>query len=214
MTHHDPIPDLGGLTRAELLRLLAGSAAACAGLELLGAPGALAAKKSKTKAAAHRHEITILQYALTLEQLGAAFYQAALHRIDLDDDTKTMATALRAHERAHTQFVAEQIRKLGGRPHPAVKFDFDRAVASQSAFLKTSATLEQLCVETLNGAIPLVHVRVLGALGEIVSVEARHAAWVRALRAQKPAPSATTPGISSATSRRRVNALRLTAKKL
>ena len=212
---HDPGDGSDGLTRAGVLRLLAGSAAASAGLELLVAPGASAKTKTKTKtkAAAHRREITLLQYALSLEYLGAAFYQAALHDLDLSDPTRTAAVALRAHERAHAQFVRAQIIELGGKPHPAEKFTFDKALATEASFLKTSARIEELCVETLNGATALVKSPVLGALAEIASVEARHAAWIRSLAGQKPAPVASTPAISTGASKTAFNKLHLTKEK-
>ena len=204
----------GGLTRAGVFRLLAASAAACAGLELITAPGALAARTSKRTTAADRRDITILQYALSLEYLGRAFYQAALHAVDLSDEAHTAALAFRAHERAHVQFVQAQIRKLAGKPHPAEKFDFGRATATQTAFLRTSAKVEEMCVETLNGAAPLVQTPVLAAIAEIVSVEARQAAWVRAILMRKPAPTATTPTLTAAKSKAAFNKLHLTKDKL
>jgi hypothetical protein len=201
-----------GLTRAGVLRLLAGSAAASAGLELLAAPGALAA--GKPKAAAHRKDLTVLQYALSLEYLGATFYQTALHAGDLTGDAQTAATAFRAHERSHVQYVAAQIRKLGGIPHPIETFDFGAATASESAFLKTSAHLEELCVETLNGAAAIVSTPTLTALATIISVEARQAAWVRAILARNPAPTAMTPALTAAKSKTAFNKLHLTKEKL
>jgi hypothetical protein len=211
------LPDNGdgvaasGLTRAGVLRLLGSSAAAAAGLELIAAPGAGAA--GKPKAAAHRKDITILQYALSLESLGAAFYQAALHAGVLTGDAHTAALAFRAHERSHVQYVAAQIRKLGGTPHKTESFDFGAATASQSAFLKTSAQLEELCVETLNGAAALVSTPVLTGLATIISVEARQAAWVRAILARNPAPTAMTPPLTAAKSKTAFNKLHLTKEK-
>jgi rubrerythrin len=202
-----------GLTRAGLLRLLAGSAAASAGLELLLTPGASAATRPKSKADAHRREITLLQYALSLEYLGASFYQAALHELDLSDGVHDAAFALRAHERAHEQTVKAQITKLGGKPHPTEKFDFHRALASEAAFLTTSARIEELCTDTFNGALALVSSPVLGMLAQIVSVEARHAAWMRALAGQSPAPFVATPARSTRASKTAFNKLHLTTKR-
>jgi hypothetical protein len=200
-----------GLTRAGVLRLLGSSAAAAAGLELLAAPGASAADKQK--AAAHRKDLTVLQYALSLEYLGAAFYQTALHTSHLTGDAQTAALAFRAHERSHVQFVQAQISKLGGTPHPTETFDFGAATANQSAFLKTSAQLEELCVETLNGAAAIVSTPTLTALATIISVEARQAAWVRAILARNPAPTAMTPALTAAKSKSAFNKLHLTKDK-
>jgi rubrerythrin len=202
-----------GLTRAGVLRLLAGSAAASAGLELLLAPGGSAATRPKSKADAHRREITLLQYALSLEYLGATFYQSALHELDLSDGVHNAALALRAHERAHEQTVKAQITKLGGKPHPIEKFDFHRALASETAFLTTSARIEELCTETFNGALALISSPLLGVLAQIVSVEARHAAWMRALAGQSPAPFVATPARSTRASKTAFNKLHLTTKR-
>jgi hypothetical protein len=210
-------PDSGGdvastgLTRAGVLRLLAGSAAASAGLELIAAPGAVAA--TKPTAAAHRKDLTVLQYALSLEYLGAAFYQTALHAGDLTGDAHTAALAFRAHERSHVQFVQAKIRAFGGTPHPTETFDFGAATASQSAFLKTSAQLEELCVETLNGAAAIVSTVTLTHLATIISVEARQAAWVRAILERNPAPTAATPALTAARSKSAFNKLHLTKEK-
>jgi hypothetical protein len=211
------IPDNGddvaasGLTRAGVLRLLGSSAAAAAGLELIAAPGAGAA--GQQKAAAHRKDLTVLQYALSLEYLGAAFYQTALHAGDLTGEAHTAALAFRAHERSHVQFVQAQIRKFGGIPHPTETFDFGAATASESAFLKTSAQLEELCVETLNGAAAIVSTPTLAALATIISVEARQAAWVRAILSRNPAPTAATPALTAAKSKTAFNKLHLTKEK-
>jgi hypothetical protein len=200
-----------GLTRAGLLRLLGASAAAASGLELLATPGAMAADTQK--AAAHRKDLTVLQYALSLEYLGFGFYQTALHTANLTGDAHTAALAFRAHERSHVQFVQSRIRKFGGTPHPTEKFDFGSSMANQTAFLKTSAQLEELCVETLNGAAAIVSTETLAALATIISVEARQAAWVRAILARNPAPAAMTPPLTAAASKSAFNKLHLTTEK-
>jgi hypothetical protein len=109
--------------------------------------------------------------------------------------------------------VSAQITKLGGKPHPTEKFDFDKALATETAFLTTSARIEELCVETFNGALALVSSPVLGALAAIASVEARHAAWMRALAGQTPAPVAATPARSTQASKAAFNKLHLTQKR-
>ncbi len=49
----------------------------------------------------------------------------------------------------------------------------------RSHALKASASPEELCVEALNGAGPLVTKATLKGAAQLVSVEARHVAWVR-----------------------------------
>jgi hypothetical protein len=109
--------------------------------------------------------------------------------------------------------VKAQITKLGGKPHPIETFDFDRALRTEKSFLSTSARIEELCVETLNGALMIVQSPVLGTLARIASVEARHAAWMRALAGQTPAPVAMTPTRSTQGSKTAFNSLHLTRKR-
>jgi len=197
-----PEDESGGITRTGLFRMLAGSAAGAAGITLLSGPPAFGATTPSTNV-----DLTVLQYALTLEYLGAAFYESALQHAHLSGEAHVVAIAFRGHERAHVKFVRTTIRSLGGRPHAPERFDFGRATRSREAFLKTSATIEELCVETLNGAGPLVTKPVLAGAGMLVSVEARQASWVRAILKRNPAPFAFTPALTAAQSMARLKTL-------
>ncbi|MBV9818943.1 MAG: ferritin-like domain-containing protein [Solirubrobacterales bacterium] len=141
-------------------------------------------------------DLKILQYALTLEYLGAAFYESALRHARLSGEAHEIALTFRGHERAHVGFVSQVIRSLGGRPHAPEKFVFGSATRSRQAFLKTSAKIEEMCVETLNGARPPVSKPVLMGAGELVSVEARQASWVRTVLSVDPAPFAFNPDLT------------------
>jgi ferritin-like protein len=193
-----PEDESGALTRAGLFQLIGASAAGAAGLTLLSSPAAFA---SETRAAPNRAtDVKILQYALTLEYLGATFYDSALKHARLSGDAHEVALAFRGHERAHVKFVRATLTKLGAKPHPAQRFDFGAATRSRLAFLKTSATIEEMCVETLNGAGPLVSKPVLIGASELVSVEARQASWVRGILGIDPAPFAFSPYLTAAQS--------------
>ena len=203
-----PDPDLapedesGGITRTGLFKLLAGSVAGAAGLTLLASPAAFAAPVPGTEV-----DLTVLQYALTLEYLGAAFYESALQHAGLSGEAHAVAHAFRGHERAHVIFVQTTIRSLGGHPHPTETFDFGAATRSQTAFLRTSARIEEMCVETLNGAGPLVTKPVLAGAGTLVSVEARQASWVRAILGADPAPFVFNPTLTATESMTRLKKL-------
>lgn len=193
------VDESGGITRTGLFKLLAGSTAGAAGITLLASPSAFAASTQSTAV-----DLTILEYALTLEYLGAAFYESALLHAGLTGDAHVVALAFRGHERAHVKFVQKTIKSLGGTPHPSESFDFGSATKSQAAFLKTSAKIEEMCVETLNGAGPLVTKPVLKGAAMLVSVEARQAAWVRAILKGDPAPVVLTPPLTAAQSMARL----------
>jgi rubrerythrin len=178
-----------------VLKLIGAGVAGAAGLTLLTDGSAFAATSKSTKT-----DVMILQYALTLEYLGASFYESALQNAHLTGHAHEAAIAFRSQERQHVTFVRATLSKLGAKPHHEQKFDFGSATRSQKAFLQTSEKIEMLCVETLNGAAPLVTKPVLKGAAELVSVEARHVSWVRGILEQNAAPNAMTPALTAAAS--------------
>lgn len=131
-------------------------------------------------------DVEILNFALTLEYLEAAFYTQGLKRVsDLAGDAKSLATEIRDNETAHVQALTKTIQSLGGKPVKAPGVDFGDAFSSQKAFLKLAQTFEDTGVSAYNGAAPMIEsTDVLGAAGSIVQVEARHAAAIRLLNGQ------------------------------
>ena len=65
------------------------------------------------------------------------------------------------------------------------------AATSPDRFAKTALALEELAVSAYNGQVANVSKPVLQAAAGIVSVDARHAAWIRAIRGRPPASQAT-----------------------
>jgi rubrerythrin len=137
-------------------------------------------------------DVDIVNFALTLEYLEAAFYSAAVKRVGgLSADERKLARMLRDDESAHVEALTATVRNLGGRPAAKPTFDFGGAFASRDAFLKTAGVLEDTGVSAYNGAATAIRSRdVLAAAGSIVQVEARHAALVRLARGKTPAPLA------------------------
>ena len=129
-------------------------------------------------------DVDILNFALTLEYLEAAFYTQALKQVgDLKGDVRSLATEIRDNENEHVAALEMTIRDLGGRPVKAPGVDFGNAFASQKAFLKLAQTFEDTGVSAYNGAAPAIRsTDVLAAAGSIVQIEARHAAAIRLLR--------------------------------
>ncbi len=188
----------GAMTRSGLFKMLMGGAAGATGLTLLTSSSAFAA--TRAVAPGNKTDVAILQYALTLEYLGASFYESGLQNAHLSGDAHEVALAFRGHERAHVKFVQATLKKLGATPHTEQTFKFGSATKSRTAFLKTSAMIEEMCVETLNGAGPLVTKPVLIGASELVSVEARQASWVRAILGENAAPFAFSPAYTAAQS--------------
>ena len=131
-------------------------------------------------------DVAVLNFALTLEYLEAAFYERALKEVGgLSGDAKEIATTLRDNENEHVDALTKTIEDLGGKPVAAPGVDFGNAFASEDAFLKLAMTFEDLGVSAYNGAAPEIQSKdVLSAAGSIVQVEARHAAAIRMLRGE------------------------------
>jgi rubrerythrin len=155
--------------------------------------GALSATPYITKAlAADTTDVDILNYALTLEFLEAAFYAEGVKQVTgLSSEELALAKEIRDNEQEHVDALAATVKKLGGTPVKEPTFDFGGAFASRASFLKTANALEDAGVSAYNGAAPLIDaVDVLAAAGSIVQVEARHAALIRLARGKPPAPLA------------------------
>lgn len=171
--------DRAGHTRAGFLRM-----AALAGGVSAGAFAGLA----DTAEAASTGDIDILNYALTLEYLEAAFSTEAEVRAGLFGPALRLAGVIGAHERAH---VAALQGVLGKAAVKKPRFAFGAATRSQDAFLKTANVLEDTGVAAYKGqAGNIQSIAVLKAALAIHSVEARHASWVRHVRNVPPAPVA------------------------
>jgi hypothetical protein len=164
-------------TRASLSRraLLVGAAAV-----LLGrARGAAAAGGLSGS------DVGILNYALVLEYLQAAFYTEAERSGALTGKAARAATVVGATERAH---VKAFLNLLGTRAVKRPVFDFQGTTEQQRAFLKTAVAFEDLAVAAYKGQAPKLQSNaVLAAAVGIHSVEARHAAWMRELFGITPA---------------------------
>jgi rubrerythrin len=135
-------------------------------------------------------DVEILNFALTLEYLEAAFYDEAAKIDGLRDDLTELIQTFGDAEQQHVDALTKTITDLGGKPVMAPMVDFGR-LDSEDAFLELAVTFEDLGVAAYNGAAPTINSKeVLAAAGSIVQVEARHAAAVRLLAGQDPAPEA------------------------
>lgn len=134
-------------------------------------------------------DVDILNFALTLEYLEAAFYKEGLKSANLSGAAKKLATEIGDHENQHVDALTQTIKKLGGKPvaSPKVAFPFK----DQKSFLKLAQVFEDTGVSAYNGAAPMISSKeVLGAAGSIVQVEARHAAAIRLQNGNDPSPMA------------------------
>lgn len=131
-------------------------------------------------------DVGILNFALLLEELEAAFYAAAADSGNITDSKEMeYINVLGAQEAAHVTFLREVLgdQTLFETADLSLNPDGLSAILKdRDTILNTAVTLEDLGVHAYNGAGPsLTNPTYLLAAGSIVSVEARHAGTVRAL---------------------------------
>lgn len=196
----DSLPGSPALSRADLLKrgvLAGGLGLATAGIFGSMAEAATSVPKPLTRAQ-RQFDIGILRFALVVEQLGAAFYTEAVSRGKIAGETLDYARTAKRDEISHVLAVRKTLSSLGGQPGPTPRFDFKGIPGRPADFRKTALQIEQMCVETLNGAGPLVSSRVLAAASQLVSVEARQVAWISRILNKVPAPNVLEPAITAA----------------
>jgi hypothetical protein len=152
---------------------------------VLGGGAALAGLAAQPVSAQTATDVSILNYALTLEYLQAAFYTEAERMGALRGRASEAAGVVGAVERAHVKAFKEV---LGAKAIKRPSFDFQGTTEDQNAFLKTAVAFEDLAVEAYKGQAPRLQTNAaLAAALSIHSVEARHAAWMRYLFGVEPA---------------------------
>jgi hypothetical protein len=192
--------DEAGATRGGLFRR-AGMAAGGLGVAAAIVPGLFGGTAGAREGGSKKNDIKILNFALTLEYLEAAFYAEAVGRGVYTGSVLNFAQVVASHEATH---VATLKGVLGSAAVAKPSFDFKGTTKKWSTFLRTAKVLEDTGVAAYQGQAPLIHQNaVLGPAAAILAVEARHAAWVRDLlyagKSVKPAPEAfSTPHSMSA----------------
>ena len=144
-------------------------------------------------------DIDILNFALTLEYLEAAFYDQAGKEVSgLSGEAAGYVKTFGGEEQEHVDALTATITDLGGRPVKAPGVDFGDAFSSVDTFLQTAITFEDLGVSAYNGAAPMIESKdLLATAGGIVQVEARHAAAIRFAAGEPPAPEAFDPTMTT-----------------
>ena len=170
-----------GDTRASFLRKAGVGTGA-----LLGSGAFLGALPAIAGAATPKSDVAILNFALTLEYLEAAFYNEAVASGVLKGDLEKFARIVRAHENAHVAFLR---KALGNGAVKQPKFNFKGTTSDQAKFAATAQVLEDTGVAAYLGQVGNIKTKkILGAAGSILTVEARHAGWIRQINGVSGAP--------------------------
>jgi rubrerythrin len=193
-TTNAAVPELGaveihGMTRSSFILKGALAAGTVYGAATVGP------FVSRALAQSDMGDVEIVNFALTLEYLETAFYEGAPS--GLSARAASLAKRFGAEEATHVDALTAAVKQLGGTPAPRPQFTFPKGDAR--AFLKLAQTLEDTGVSAYNGAAPAIKSKeVLGSAGAIVQVEARHAAAIRLLNGQSPAPLAFDKALEKA----------------
>lgn len=167
------------LANMGIAAVTASGLAACQKLVNSGAVSNMNAENAATGAVG---DIAILNYAYLLEQLEAAFYITVANSFysGASSMEKLRLQQIRDHEIAHREFFKTA---LGSKAIPEQQFDFSSInFSSRMSVLSASKAFEDTGVSAYNGiAYAITTPDYLLVAGKIVSVEARHAAYIRDL---------------------------------
>lgn len=142
-------------------------------------------------AAAQVSDTDILQYALTLEHLEAAFYAEGLSKFSANDfasggEQYALFRQIADHEATHVKTL-EAV--LGDKATKACNYSFP--YTDVSSFRALAQVLEGVGVSAYLGAAhSLTDPELVTAAGSILTVEARHAAWLATTNGEDPWPGA------------------------
>ena len=187
---HEAASAAAGDTRLDFLRKGAlGTGALVSGGAILSAlaPAAAMAGGAPPKSFG-KGDIAILNYALTLEYLEAAFYNDATANLTgkLDARTETFLKITTADENAHVKALK---KALGSKAAKTPKFDFKGTTADADMFKATASVLENTGVHAYLGQVGNVkNPKVLAAAAAIVTIEARHAAEINSILGKSITP--------------------------
>jgi rubrerythrin len=188
--HHQEGSIHGSLSRRALLAT--GALGTVAAVPLAGRVFRLGdALGSPSKA----QDAKILQLVLQLEYTQVAFYEQAVQKGSLKGELLEFARAALVHERAHLAAIKQA---LGAKAGPRPRFAFGAKVRSPEQFTRAAIKLEDIAVAGYNGQATNLTPATLAAAATIVSVEARHASWVRTLAGEVAAPEAVDKPMTAA----------------
>jgi hypothetical protein len=145
---------------------------------------AAVAAAAPTKRATGPTDAEILNYALTLEHLENNFYMQGLANFTEADfkaagfgsDVRSRIATIGSDETEHVKFLSAECT-------------YDFGVTSVQSFLATASVLEGVGVSAyLGAAADIMSKTYLTAAGSILTVEARHSAYVRLQNKQSPFP--------------------------
>ncbi|KAF2233592.1 Ferritin/ribonucleotide reductase-like protein [Viridothelium virens] len=151
------------------------------------------AKLLKRQTLSDLNDADILNYALTLEHLEATFYRQGLANFSSSDFTDAGFNSslyqniqrIASDESSHVDFITSALTAAGAPATAECTYAF--GVTSPASFLATASILEGVGVSGyLGAAAQIANKAYLTAAGSILTVEARHNAYLRATLGEAP----------------------------
>jgi hypothetical protein len=158
--------------------------------------GGLAAVHERGEAARPSEEqnVRILKFLLRLEYVQQGLYEAAVSAGALRGELRRFAEVARDHETRHVDALRAL---LAGDAQPKPSLRFGDAARSPNRFTAAALTLEETASAAYIGQAANLTTERLPDVARIVAVEARHAAWIRAIAGRNPAPHTADPAQTS-----------------
>ncbi len=164
-------------------------------LSALTPAGALAkGGKGRPPAKFGKGDVGILNFALTLEYLEAAFYNEATanqkqKKFIKKKQAQVFLKGVTTDENAHVAYLK---KALGSKAAAAPKVDFGGTTSNEATFIKTAFELENTGVHAYAGqALNIASPATVAAALSILTIEARHASVAGLL--MKATPASITP---------------------
>lgn len=133
-------------------------------------------------------DAAILQFAYQLELLEGTFYAEGVNAGIFDDFATAQIAAIRDHEMAHADALADTIVQLGAEVPATPSFTYPDGVFSDPAvFLELAATFEPVGIGAYQGAAPALESKeILAAAISIHNSECQHWTGIKILQSIDP----------------------------
>ena len=180
-----PAPDAAEATRSRSAVVRTALAGALAVGGAFGAD-ALLRRTGTADAAVGDADAKILNFLLELEQLQTTFFERVGRDTRFGSEVRQFASVTSKQDQAH----ARALRALLGSAAKPTTADLKADPKTDAEFVRDALELKEAAVAAYIGEAPNLRLDKIEELASIVSVEARHAAWIRSIDVLIPAPRA------------------------